>query len=65
MIEMEFSNEYHFIVISTHGNSASCSNMHLKFFQVFFYIDPEFETDPKMVGVNNIVLSYTFFKVKE
>ncbi|KAM0885438.1 hypothetical protein ACQ4PT_030343 [Festuca glaucescens] len=33
--------------------------------KVFFYIDPEFETDPKMDGVNNIVLSYTFFKVKE
>ncbi|KAG8062370.1 hypothetical protein GUJ93_ZPchr0003g17016 [Zizania palustris] len=32
---------------------------------VFFYIDPEFETDPKMEGVNNIVLSYTFFKLKD
>ncbi|KAL9332472.1 hypothetical protein ACSQ67_002082 [Phaseolus vulgaris] len=32
---------------------------------VFFYIDPEFETDPKMNGINNIVLSYTFFKVSE
>ncbi|KAG5228129.1 hypothetical protein OIU78_009640 [Salix suchowensis] len=32
---------------------------------VFFYIDPEFETDPKMDGINNIVLSYTFFKVSE
>ncbi|KAG2535679.1 cytochrome c oxidase assembly protein COX11, mitochondrial-like isoform X1 [Panicum virgatum] len=32
---------------------------------VFFYIDPEFETDPKMEGVNNIVLSYTFFKVND
>ncbi|XP_066369142.1 cytochrome c oxidase assembly protein COX11, mitochondrial-like [Miscanthus floridulus] len=30
---------------------------------VFFYIDPEFETDPKMDGINNIVLSYTFFKI--
>ncbi|RDX86803.1 Cytochrome c oxidase assembly protein COX11, mitochondrial, partial [Mucuna pruriens] len=29
---------------------------------VFFYIDPEFETDPKMNGINNIILSYTFFK---
>ncbi|KAJ4974290.1 hypothetical protein NE237_007464 [Protea cynaroides] len=29
---------------------------------VFFYIDPEFETDPKMDGINNIILSYTFFK---
>ncbi|KAB5573354.1 hypothetical protein DKX38_000548 [Salix brachista] len=32
---------------------------------VFFYIDPEFETDPKMDGINNIILSYTFFKVSE
>ncbi|KAK7387360.1 hypothetical protein VNO78_28102 [Psophocarpus tetragonolobus] len=32
---------------------------------VFFYIDPEFETDPKMNGINNIILSYTFFKVSE
>lgn len=31
---------------------------------VFFYIDPEFETDPKMDGINNLILSYTFFKVK-
>ncbi|XVF69187.1 hypothetical protein PTKIN_Ptkin11bG0060300 [Pterospermum kingtungense] len=30
---------------------------------VFFYIDPEFETDPRMDGINNIILSYTFFKV--
>ncbi|CAA7401342.1 unnamed protein product [Spirodela intermedia] len=30
---------------------------------VFFYIDPEFETDPKMDGVNNLILSYTFFKI--
>ncbi|XP_039145799.1 cytochrome c oxidase assembly protein COX11, mitochondrial isoform X3 [Dioscorea cayenensis subsp. rotundata] len=33
--------------------------------KVFFYIDPEFETDPKMDGINNFILSYTFFKVKE
>ncbi|KAJ3672877.1 hypothetical protein LUZ60_006251 [Juncus effusus] len=32
---------------------------------VFFYIDPEFETDAKMNGINNIILSYTFFKVNE
>lgn len=32
---------------------------------VFFYIDPEFETDSKMDGINNIVLSYTFFKVSD
>lgn len=36
-----------------------------KHLQVFFYIDPEFETDPKMDGINNIILSYTFFKVNE
>ncbi|XP_022730870.1 cytochrome c oxidase assembly protein COX11, mitochondrial-like isoform X2 [Durio zibethinus] len=30
---------------------------------VFFYIDPEFETDPRMDGINNLILSYTFFKV--
>lgn len=33
--------------------------------QVFFYIDPEFEIDPKMDGINNLILSYTFFKVSE
>ncbi|XP_074570921.1 cytochrome c oxidase assembly protein COX11, mitochondrial [Curcuma longa] len=32
---------------------------------VFFYIDPEFETDPKMNGINNLILSYTFFKVND
>lgn len=32
---------------------------------MFFYIDPEFETDPKMNGINNIILSYTFFKVSQ
>ncbi|KAI3435846.1 hypothetical protein D9Q98_001904 [Chlorella vulgaris] len=32
---------------------------------VFFYIDPEFATDPKMKGINTITLSYTFFKVAE
>ncbi|KAF3444272.1 hypothetical protein FNV43_RR13962 [Rhamnella rubrinervis] len=32
---------------------------------VFFYIDPEFETDSRMDGINNIILSYTFFKVSE
>ncbi|XP_024634984.1 cytochrome c oxidase assembly protein COX11, mitochondrial isoform X1 [Medicago truncatula] len=31
---------------------------------VFFYIDPEIEDDPKMNGINNIILSYTFFKDK-
>ncbi|XP_071692419.1 cytochrome c oxidase assembly protein COX11, mitochondrial-like [Rutidosis leptorrhynchoides] len=32
---------------------------------VFFYIDPEFETDPRMNGIDNIILSYTFFKIAE
>ncbi|KAJ9552054.1 hypothetical protein OSB04_016099 [Centaurea solstitialis] len=32
---------------------------------VFFYIDPEFETDPRMDGIDNIILSYTFFKISE
>ncbi|KAL5810091.1 hypothetical protein ACOSQ4_026659 [Xanthoceras sorbifolium] len=32
---------------------------------VFFYIDPEFETDPRMDGINNLILSYTFFKVSD
>mmetsp|Transcript_10339 Transcript_10339/g.20350 ORF Transcript_10339/g.20350 Transcript_10339/m.20350 type:complete len:289 (+) Transcript_10339:160-1026(+) len=31
---------------------------------VFFYIDPTFADDPQMAGVDNIVLSYTFFKAK-
>ena len=35
----------------------------LSYLQVFFYIDPEFEIDPRMDGINNIILSYTFFKV--
>lgn len=32
---------------------------------VFFYIDPEFATDPRMRKVNHLTLSYTFFKVEE
>mmetsp|Transcript_25243 Transcript_25243/g.30559 ORF Transcript_25243/g.30559 Transcript_25243/m.30559 type:complete len:322 (-) Transcript_25243:260-1225(-) len=32
---------------------------------VFFYVDPEFATDPKMKGVDTLTLSYTFFKVEE
>ncbi|KAH7423851.1 hypothetical protein KP509_12G077100 [Ceratopteris richardii] len=32
---------------------------------VFFYIDPEFATDRKMNDVNNLILSYTFFKVED
>ncbi|KAI3813765.1 hypothetical protein L1987_18498 [Smallanthus sonchifolius] len=32
---------------------------------VFFYIVPEFETDPRMDGINDIILSYTFFKIAE
>ncbi len=32
---------------------------------VFFYIDPEFATDPRMRGIDTLTLSYTFFKVNE
>ena len=32
---------------------------------VFFYVDPEFATDPKMREINHLTLSYTFFKVDE
>lgn len=32
---------------------------------VFFYIDPEFATDRKMKSINDITLSYTFFKVDD
>jgi cytochrome c oxidase assembly protein subunit 11 len=31
---------------------------------VFFYIDPEFASDPWMKDVTEIVLHYTFFKSK-
>ncbi|KAF7645648.1 hypothetical protein LDENG_00200570 [Lucifuga dentata] len=32
---------------------------------VFFYIDPEFDEDPRMARVDSIILSYTFFESKE
>ncbi|RWS13008.1 cytochrome c oxidase assembly protein COX11-like protein, partial [Dinothrombium tinctorium] len=32
---------------------------------VFFYLDPEYATDPRLENVNTIVLSYTFFETKE
>uniref|UniRef100_A0A3Q2YES3 Cytochrome c oxidase assembly protein COX11, mitochondrial n=1 Tax=Hippocampus comes TaxID=109280 RepID=A0A3Q2YES3_HIPCM len=32
---------------------------------VFFYIDPEFDSDPRMARVDTITLSYTFFEAKE
>ncbi|XP_069015996.1 cytochrome c oxidase assembly protein COX11, mitochondrial isoform X2 [Embiotoca jacksoni] len=32
---------------------------------VFFYIDPEFDEDPRMARVDTITLSYTFFEAKE
>ncbi|CAN0029089.1 unnamed protein product [Heterosigma akashiwo] len=32
---------------------------------VFFFLDPEFLEDPAMDSVNNITLSYTFFKTGE
>jgi len=31
---------------------------------VFFYIDPTFADDPRMNGVKDIVLSYTFYPAK-
>ena len=31
---------------------------------VFFYVDPDFHDDPQMFGVDEILLSYTFFKAK-
>lgn len=31
---------------------------------VFFFIDPEYTTDPKMENINDITLSYTFFEAK-
>lgn len=32
---------------------------------VFFYIDPDFDEDPKMAKVDEIILSYTFFESKD
>ncbi|XP_055856297.1 cytochrome c oxidase assembly protein COX11, mitochondrial [Episyrphus balteatus] len=32
---------------------------------VFFYIDPEFVSDPKMENIDTITLSYTFFEAKD
>uniref|UniRef100_A0A1A7XBM1 Cytochrome c oxidase assembly protein COX11, mitochondrial n=1 Tax=Iconisemion striatum TaxID=60296 RepID=A0A1A7XBM1_9TELE len=32
---------------------------------VFFYIDPEFDEDPRMARVDTITLSYTFFEAKD
>lgn len=32
---------------------------------VFFFIDPEFTTDPKMENIDDITLSYTFFEAKQ
>lgn len=32
---------------------------------VFFYVDPEFATDPKLRSFDQLTLSYTFFKVNE
>ncbi|KAK9809723.1 hypothetical protein WJX73_010461 [Symbiochloris irregularis] len=32
---------------------------------LFFYLDPEFATDPRMDSINNLTLSYTFFKVDD
>ena len=32
---------------------------------VFFFIDPEYAEDPKLEGIDDITLSYTFFEAKE
>ena len=32
---------------------------------VFFYIDPDFDSDPQLADTENIILSYTFFKAQE
>ena len=32
---------------------------------VFFFIDPEFDNDPKLVRANDITLSYSFFEAKD
>jgi cytochrome c oxidase assembly protein subunit 11 len=32
---------------------------------VFFFIDPEYATDPQLARINNITLSYTFFQTDE
>lgn len=32
---------------------------------IFFYIDPEYATDPRLRHINALTLSYTFFKVSE
>lgn len=32
---------------------------------VFFYIDPEYAEDPRLEGVDDLTLSYTFFEAKE
>ena len=32
---------------------------------VFFYIDPDYDDDPQLANVDDIILSYTFFKAQE
>uniref|UniRef100_A0A8C4Q975 Cytochrome c oxidase assembly protein COX11, mitochondrial n=1 Tax=Eptatretus burgeri TaxID=7764 RepID=A0A8C4Q975_EPTBU len=32
---------------------------------VFFYIDPDFVDDPRLIGVDTITLSYTFFQARQ
>lgn len=32
---------------------------------VFFYVDPEYATDPRLQHMNALTLSYTFFQVAE
>lgn len=46
-------------------NSIITSNMIQVDMPVFFFIDPEFTTDPKMENIDDITLSYTFFEAKQ
>ncbi len=32
---------------------------------VFFFVDPDFASDPRMDGVSEIILSYTFYRTEE
>ncbi|KAB2070097.1 hypothetical protein ES319_A08G136000v1 [Gossypium barbadense] len=55
-----------FILLKTEvQNITGVSTYNVTPMKVFFYIDPEFETDARMDAINNLILSYTFFKVSE
>ena len=53
------------IIIDFIGDAKGSRVVEPLMFQVFFYIDPDYCDDPAMDGVNNITLSYTFFKTDE